>query len=50
VSPAPAVAAPPPVTAPTTASPGASWTPNLPPMRRPVELDSEELDVPDFLK
>jgi cell division protein FtsZ len=34
---------------PSTNQPGAVWTPNYPPARKPVELD-EELDVPDFLK
>jgi cell division protein FtsZ len=34
---------------PSTASPGASWSPTTTSTRRPVDLD-EELDVPDFLK
>jgi cell division protein FtsZ len=50
-NPAPATAAAhPSQPQPSPSSPGATWTPSTPPARRPVNLDEEELDIPDFLK
>ncbi|MCW2491902.1 MAG: cell division protein FtsZ, partial [Frankiales bacterium] len=35
---------------PSPSNPGATWTPSPSAARKPVNLDEDELDVPDFLK